>query len=404
MPPPPSSRSMTYVLPKADWRRSRRSATTYDTGARRQTAISPSTRLAVGPYRTLGAFWLSCHANQRSQLHDGLIEAPGAFAVLGHEGSRQLPDFRCALHVARCTIEEHAAEHTVDVGIDSRHRLLVGERSHGARGVRPDTRKLDQLVGFVGQRAIVVPTDHARERVEIGGACVVPQPVPLLSHSPGLRVRERLEVRKPLDKPRIVCRHPPHLCLLQHELGDEDAIGIARATPRKVARGPGPPGEQLATKPRPLFRSRAPHPLSPSPQSGEGGRRTGLASPLSTTWRGGQGVRGGRTGHGSPRYCTWQTGRSSRLTRYDWSRARASARSTTWGGSASSWSTCSAGSPSGASGCRARSSRRSRWATARCSSCCSWPRSRAPSRASRPATSSPARSPSTTPAPSSPNR
>src|SRR5438105_9080506 len=390
MPPPPSSRSMTYVLPKADWRRSRRSATTYDTGARRQTAISPSTRLAVGPYRTLRALRLSGHANQRSQLHDGLIEAPGALAVLGHQGSGQLPDFRCALHVARCTIEEHAAEHTVDVGIDGRYRLLVGERSHRARGVRPDTRKLDQLVGSVGHRAMVVPTDHARERVEIGGACVVPQPVPLLSHSPGLRVRERLEVRKPLDKPRIVLRHPTHLCLLQHELGDEHAIGIARATPRQVARGAGPPGEQLATKPRPLFLPRGPHPLSPSPQCGERERFAGcsLAYPP----------------HGSPRYCTWQTGRSSRLTRYDWSRARASARSTTLGGSASSWSTCSAGLPSGASGCRARSSRRSRWATARCSSCCSWPRSRAPSRASRPATSSPARSPSTTPAPSSPNR
>src|SRR5205814_6554732 len=34
-----------------------------------------------------------------------------------------------------------------------------------------------------------------------------------------------------------------------------------------------------------------PHPLSPSPHRGEGGRRPDAWFPLSTLWRGGQGVR-----------------------------------------------------------------------------------------------------------------
>src|SRR5256885_15496550 len=361
-----------------------------------------------GAHRALRAFRPSRHAYQRSQLHDRLIELPGAFAVFGDQTTGELPDLAgCGMRDAGCGPatthpasrithpEEHASNHPRHIRVDRRHGLFVGERCHRAGGVRSDSRELDELVGMVWQRATEVLTDHARKRVEIGGAGVIAQPVPLLSHSPGLRFRERLEVREPIDEPRIVLRHATHLRLLQHELGHEHAIGVARAAPGQVARGAGPPGEQLATEP---------HPLSPSPQCGEGGRRAGIASPLSTTWRGGQGVRGRRTGHGSPRYCTWQTGRSSRLTRCDWSRARASARSTTWDASASSWPICSAASPSGVSGSSGCSSRRSRWATAPSSSCCSWRRSRAPSRASRPAISSPARCRCTTRAPSSPNR
>src|SRR6266566_5043671 len=356
---------------------------------------SPS-RPAIRSHRTLLAFGPPRHANQRPQLHDGLIELPGALAVLGNQCSGELPDATLrdealpggalsgeALpgEAVPVVSEEDSQQYATDVRVYCRNGLLVGERRDCPCRVRSDSRKLDELVGMVWQCATEVLTDHARKRVEIGGAGVIAQPVPLLSHSPGLGARERLEIRKLLDEPRIILRHATHLRLLEHEFGHEHAIGIARPAPRQVARGAGPPREQLAAKP---------HPLSPSPQCGEGGRQASSSLAF--------------TPHGSPRYCTWQTGRSSRLTRYDWSRARVSARSTTWDASASSWSTCSAGSSSGASGSSARSSRRSRWATGRSSSCCSWPGSPAPSRASRPATSSPARCRSTTPAPSSPSR
>src|SRR5205085_6199050 len=47
---------------------------------------------------------------------------------------------------------------------------------------------------------------------------------------------------------------------------------------------------QYYAKPHPLSR-RGPHPLSPSPPCGEGGRKGSPSFPLSTLWRGGQGVR-----------------------------------------------------------------------------------------------------------------
>src|SRR2546430_315374 len=171
-----------------------------------------------GAHRALSALRLPRHANQRSQLHDGLIELPGTFAVFGDQSTGEIPDLRCTLHVARCTIEEHAPEYAIDVRVDGRHRFLVSKTRYRAGGVRPDARKLDELVGMVGQRATEVLTDHARKRVEIGSAGVIAQPVPLLSHSPGFGVRERREIGEALDEPRIVLRHATHLRLLQHEL------------------------------------------------------------------------------------------------------------------------------------------------------------------------------------------
>src|SRR2546421_1992600 len=115
-----------------------------------------------GAHRALRAFRPSRHAYQRSQLHDRLIELPGSFAVFRYQRPCQLPDLRCTLHVARCTIEEHAPEHAIDVRVDCRHRFLVSKTRHRAGGARSDSRKLDEVVGMVWQRATEVLTDHAR--------------------------------------------------------------------------------------------------------------------------------------------------------------------------------------------------------------------------------------------------
>src|SRR5712664_2063360 len=227
-------------------------------------------RLAHGSYWTLWTLGLPRHANQRSQLHYRLIEFPGAFAVPRHQLARQVPDLCCTLQVTRCTTEEHAPEHPVDVGIDGRHGLLVGKRRDSPCCVGPDTGQLDQIVGRIRQRAAVVPTDHARKRVEIRSSRVVAEAIPSLPHRPGPSPRQRFEIGEALQKPRIVLRHAAHLRLLQHELGDEHAVRIAGLAPRQIARGAGPPGEQLARK---CLRAR---------------------------WLARAG--GGRTGHGYPRY------------------------------------------------------------------------------------------------------
>src|SRR5207302_11288914 len=118
-------------------------------------AVSPSTRLAVGSYRALRAFRLSRHANQRSQLHDGLIELPGSFAVFGDESTGEIPDAALrdealpggalsgeafsgkALPVVS---EENSQQYATYVCVDGRNGLFKGEASHRASSIPSDAR------------------------------------------------------------------------------------------------------------------------------------------------------------------------------------------------------------------------------------------------------------------------
>src|SRR6266480_5144273 len=105
---------------------------------------------AVRPYRALRAFWLSRHANQRSQLHDGLIELPGALAVAGHQSAGEvpdvtgrdgaLPDGALPSEALPVVSEEYSYNHAPHVRVHSGHGLLVRERRYRASSVRSDPR------------------------------------------------------------------------------------------------------------------------------------------------------------------------------------------------------------------------------------------------------------------------
>src|SRR5438034_11043023 len=130
--------------------------------------------------------------------------------------------------------------------------------------------------------------------MEIPRAGVVSQPLPGFPYSAGPRPCQRLEIWEALEKSRIVLRHAAHLRLLQHELGHEHAVRIARLAPWQVARGAGPPGEELAGK---CLCAR------------------GLAH-----------AGGRRTGHEYPRYSTVATVHRVRCAPCGWAPARTCAR------------------------------------------------------------------------------
>jgi hypothetical protein len=44
-----------------------------------------------------------------------------------------------------------------------------------------------------------------------------------------------VNARKALHPPRVVLEHGSNPCLLQHDLGDPDAISVRIATPGKIA-------------------------------------------------------------------------------------------------------------------------------------------------------------------------
>src|SRR3989442_13982572 len=79
----------------------------------------------------------------------------------------------------------------------------------------------------------------------MGSPRVVPEPVPSFAHRLRPRARERLQIGKALEKPRIVLGHAGDLRLLQHHFRDEHLVRIARPAPREIARAAVAPAEEL---------------------------------------------------------------------------------------------------------------------------------------------------------------
>ena len=132
-----------------------------------------------------------------------------------------------------------AALHPLDVHVDGEDVLVEREAAHRRGRVRADAGKRRQVVGPA------VTRDRLGGAVEIDGAPVVSQPLPLSNHVGCRRCGERLG-RRPALEPREVPGHDAvDLRLLEHDLGHEDRVRVARPSPGQVARvGREPLGQQ----------------------------------------------------------------------------------------------------------------------------------------------------------------
>ena len=111
-------------------------------------------------------------------------------------------------------------------------------RCREACAIRPRSRK-----------AAAVPLDHGfRAGVQIARARVVAEPGPGFEHVFERRARKTSHVRPAREKARVIRRDRLHRGLLQHDLGEPDAIGIGplagRRAPRQMPAMAVVPGEQ----------------------------------------------------------------------------------------------------------------------------------------------------------------
>src|SRR5688500_11247870 len=85
--------------------------------------------------------------------------------------------------------------------------------------------------------------------MQVSRSRVVPESGPRLHHASWSRPRDAGEGRKPPQKTVVPLEHARDLSLLQHQLGDENAIRIARVPPGEVAAV----GAKPAAKPPPVL-------------------------------------------------------------------------------------------------------------------------------------------------------
>src|SRR5262249_5362679 len=134
----------------------------------------PSPAFTAFSYRTAPTLRHFRGAHNCSQLHDGLIECPGRFALAWNQQRGRVP--YAAIHPAPAVPGvKRAADHPGDVGIHGGRGALVGKARHGSSGVPADSREFDQLRRISRDHAVASLHDFAGQLMEIGGTPIVAQ-------------------------------------------------------------------------------------------------------------------------------------------------------------------------------------------------------------------------------------
>lgn len=143
----------------------------------------------------------------------------------------QLCRVRCGL----CHLIDRYVDPLGDPGdIDIRWNDMCSERERpqGVRGVGADSRQLPQSRR---RRRPARRCDGGTGALEVDGAAVVAQPGPRSDHIGGRRRGQRRRRRPTLQPDGVAGDDAGDLRLLEHHLGDEDRVRVARPAPRQVA-------------------------------------------------------------------------------------------------------------------------------------------------------------------------
>ncbi len=178
-----------------------------------QRLVTPPARGTAVCQRTRAAARNSREADRRPEIHQRLC------------GRRRKPPAGAFLHTAH-------------VRVDRKNRAAQREVPHGRGGVRPHTGEPGQIV------RPTVCRDLLSCPMQVEATPVVAEPLPGSDHLRHRRRRERLNGGPALEPRQVPRDDSLDLRLLQHDLGDEDGVGISRPTPRQVAAVLREPGEQ----------------------------------------------------------------------------------------------------------------------------------------------------------------
>ncbi|SOZ15051.1 conserved hypothetical protein [Cupriavidus taiwanensis] len=182
---------------------------------------------------------LAARAHRRAQIHqplrigDHVVGLPRAGRGQGQ--FRKLPHARFHRALARMAMDAEAArEHALDVAVQDWRAHPRAEGGDGRRGGAADARQRDQHRGIRGEAAAVLADHLHGAAVQVARARVIAQPGPQRHHLVGRRGRQVLHRGQLRDEALEVVDHRADLGLLQHDLGQPDAVRIAGVLPRQV--------------------------------------------------------------------------------------------------------------------------------------------------------------------------
>ena len=185
-------------------------------------------------------------ADQRAQLHQGLIVVPGLCGRLVlHDPGRELP-----LHLRvgdQPGVVVEPGKHPQNVSVHGGHRETEADGCNGPRRVLPDAGQGQQGVVISRQLPAVLSADDLRCLLQIAHPAVITQPLPQLVQLFLLTSGQRGDIRQGGKEALVVGQRRRDPGLLQHDLAQPDMVG------RRVL----PEGEDAAVGVEPVQQGRS---------------------------------------------------------------------------------------------------------------------------------------------------
>lgn len=206
-----------------------------------------SASTAAARDRTVSAARRLRGADRLAQFHEGLIPVAGRFRreeALSH-CPKALPAARRAKIAAN---GGDAGEDAGDVAVEDRERNIVSDAEDGRRGVAANPGKRERGFQSAWEFAMMASNDFFRRGVEITRATVVteagPEAQDFLLRGGG----EHVDGGKFFEEAVVIGEDGGNARLLQHDLGDPDAVGVAADAPGEVAAMSAEPGQEFGAK------------------------------------------------------------------------------------------------------------------------------------------------------------
>jgi len=194
------------------------------------------------------AFRFAGEANKSAEIDKrGVVKARGA---LWDKRGCVLPQrFPAGRVIDRFAKVEKPSQNASRVSFENRHRLIKRKAGDRVRGVFSNSGELLHSI----DRSRKVPSasiyNGPSGGVKISRTSVIAETLPCAEHVIFRSAGQYGKIGKSAQPLAVIGYHGGNLGLLKHELGDEDGVGVARASPREIAAVEAIPMYQCSSEP-----------------------------------------------------------------------------------------------------------------------------------------------------------
>ena len=168
--------------------------------------------------------------NQRAEIDKRRIVNAGG--ISWNQGAGALPKlFPASGSIDRAVKIKQARQNASSVGFDNRNWLIKGERGNGIGRITPDTGQFTDCREIARKSASMAMLDGFRNRMQVASSRVIAEALPRVEDVTFRSPRQGGEIWEAAEPLIIIRDNGGNLSLLEHELGDEDGVGIASLAP-----------------------------------------------------------------------------------------------------------------------------------------------------------------------------